>query len=135
MSLSIEDALVYVMVVTASSDAGISDRELRLISSLIERTPALEGFVLDRLEKVANQCIDKVNGEGGIDSVLDLAIGAIPQRLHDTAYALAVEVAVVDLQLPQEELRLLEMIRDRLEVDRLVTAAIEAAARARMRKA
>ena len=135
MSLSIEDALVYVMVVTASSDAGISDRELRLIGNLVERSPALEGFVLDRLESVANGCVDKLNGTTGLEGVLDMAIAAIPKRLQDTAYALAVEVAVVDLQLPQEELRLLEMIRDRLDVDRLVTAAIEAAARARMRKA
>jgi hypothetical protein len=35
--------------------------------------------------------------------------------------------------LPQVELRLLEMVRDRLDVDSLVTAAIEASARARMR--
>lgn len=135
MPLSTEDALVYVMVVTASSDAGISDRELRLIGNLIERSPVLEGFVLDRLEGVANECVDMINGTTGIDGVLDLAVGSIPKRLQDTAYALAVEVAVVDLQLPQEELRLLEMIRDRLDVDRLVTAAIEAAARARMRRA
>lgn len=134
MSLSTEDALVYLMVVTASSDAGISDRELRLIGGLIERSPALEGFVLDRLAQVANDCVDAINGTAGLDGVLDLAIGAIPKRLQDTAYALAVEVAVVDLQLPQEELRLLEMIRDRLDVDRLVTAAIEAAARARKRR-
>jgi hypothetical protein len=66
--------------------------------------------------------------------VLDLAIEAIPQRLHDTAYALAVEVAAVDLKLEQEELRLLEMIRDRTELDRLVTAAIETSARARHRR-
>jgi hypothetical protein len=70
----------------------------------------------------------------GLDGVLDAAVAALPERLHDTAYALAVEVAVVDVQLPQEELRLLEMVRDRLEVDRLVTAAIEASARARMRR-
>lgn len=135
MSLSTEDALVYLMVVTASSDEGISDRELRLIGGLIERSPVLEGFVLDRLEKVANDCIDAINGTTGLEGVLDLAIAAIPKRLQDTAYALAVEVAVVDLQLPQEELRLLEMVRDRLDIDRLVTAAIEAAVRARMRRA
>jgi hypothetical protein len=55
--------------------------------------------------------------------------------LHDTAYALAVEIAVLDVQLPQEELVLLEMVRDRLKVNSLVTGAIEASARARMRKA
>jgi hypothetical protein len=55
--------------------------------------------------------------------------------LHDTAYALAVEVSAVDLRLEQEELRLLEMIRDKLALDGLVAAAIEASARARLRKA
>jgi hypothetical protein len=64
-----------------------------------------------------------------------MVLKAIPARLHDTAYALAVEVAAVDLRLEQEELRLLEMLRDRIETDALVTAAIEASARARLRKA
>lgn len=35
----------------------------------------------------------------------------------------------------RRSLRLLEMLRDKLKVDRLVTAAIEASARARMRRA
>lgn len=134
MALSIQDAIIYVMVVTASSDEGISDHELAVIGSLIERSPVFDGFEMERLEKVANDAVDETNTTG-LDGVLDMAFAVIPKRLHDTAYALAVEVAVVDVQLPQEELRLLEMVRDRLEVDRLVTAAIEASARARMRKA
>ena len=135
MPLSIQDALIHLMVVTASSDSGISGRESGLIGSLIERSPAFAGYEAERLTAVANECIDLINGPAGLDSVLDHAIEALPEKLQDTAYALAVEVAVVDLQLPQEELRLLEMIRDRLTIDRLTTAAIETAARARMRKA
>ena len=133
MSLSVQDALVHLMVVTASSDEGISQHELQVIASLIDRSPVFEGFDLTRLETVANEAVDLTNAIG-LDGVLDAAVAAVPERLHDTAYALAVEVAVVDVQLPQEELRLLEMVRDRLEVDRLVTAAIEASARARMRR-
>lgn len=134
MTLSVQDALVYLMVVTASSDEGISDHELAVIGSLVDRAPVFGGFDKARLEKVANDAVDETNSIG-LDGVLDHAVAAVPKRLHDTAYALAVEVAVVDVQLPQEELRLLEMVRDRLDIDRLVTAAIEASARARMRKA
>ena len=134
MTLSVQDALVYLMVVTASSDEGISDHELAVIGSLVDRSPVFGGFDKARLEKVANDAVDETNSIG-LDGVLDHAVSAMPKRLHDTAYALAVEVAVVDVQLPQEELRLLEMVRDRLDIDRLVTAAIEASARARMRKA
>ncbi|MDB5538802.1 MAG: hypothetical protein JWQ89_529 [Devosia sp.] len=132
MAISVQDALIHIMVVTASSDEGISDRELLVIGNLVARSPVFDGFDPARLEQVANDAVDRTNALG-LDGVLDEAVAAVPKRLHDTAYALAVEVAVVDVQLPQEELRLLEMVRDRLEVDRLVTAAIEASARARMR--
>lgn len=133
MALSIHDALVHIMVVTASSDNGISQHEIDVIGALVGRSPVFEEFDRKRLAEVSNTAVDAVNAKG-LDSVLDEAVAAVPQRLHDTAYALAVEVAVVDVRLPQEELRLLEMLRDRLSTDRLVTAAIEASARARMRK-
>lgn len=134
MSLSPQDALIHIMVTTASSDAAISQQELDRIQQLLGRTPIFADYDRVRLEAVANDCIDVIN-RTGVEPALDSAVDALPDRLQDTAYALAVEVAVVDLHLPQEELRLLEMIRDRLKVDRLVTAAIEAAARARMRTA
>jgi tellurite resistance protein len=51
--------------------------------------------------------------------------------LRETAYALAVEIAAADRRIEPEEMRLLEMIRHQLGVDRLVAAAIERSARAR----
>ena len=66
--------------------------------------------------------------------MVDNALAALPKKLEDTAYALAVEITSVDLHLEQEELRYLEMLRDKLTLDRLTTAAIEVAARARHRR-
>jgi hypothetical protein len=135
MPLSTHDALIHLMVVAASSDMGISPAEIERIDGLIDQSPVFDGFDRSSLTRVANQCVDKVNSGADIETVLDEAVAALPPRLHDTAYALAVEVTAVDLRLEQEELRLLEMIRDRLQLDRLITAAIEAAARARYRRA
>ena len=58
---------------------------------------------------------------------------SLPPRLHETAYALAVEVAAVDLHVEQEELRFLQILRDALNLDPLAIAAIERGARARYR--
>ena len=135
MPLSPQDALIYLMVVTASSDSAMSEKELKRIDGLIGRLPVFEGYDRASLPRVANNCVDLINGSADIEGVLDMAIGALPERLQDTAYALAVEIASVDLRLEQEELRFLEMLRDKLDLDRLVTAAIEAAARARHRRA
>ena len=112
----------------------MTEQELQRIEMLIARLPVFDGYDRGGLAVAASKCADLINGTAGLEGVLEMAIAAIPKRLQDTAYALAVEVAAVDLKLEQEELRFLEMIRDRLELDRLVTAAIEAAARARHRR-
>ncbi len=134
MTSPAHDALIHVMIVAATSDSAITEKELTRIKALIERLPVFDGFDKTRLESVANDCADVLNGPDGLDKVLDNAVAALPVKLQDTAYALAVEVTAVDLFLEQEELRFLELLRDKLSLDRLTTAAIEVAARARHRK-
>lgn len=128
------DALIHLMIVAASSDSAMTEKELSRITALIDRLPVFEGFDKSRLEAVANDCADTLNGPNGLDRVIEEAVAALPVKLQDTAYALAVEVTAVDLHLEQEELRYLEMLRDHLSLDRLTTAAIEVAARARHRR-
>ena len=135
MTFSTQEALIHLMVVAATSDAAVSDRELEVIGSLVRRLPVFDGFDREQLGQVAAEAIDLIKDSSDIEKVLDMILAAIPERLRDTAYALAVDVAAVDLQLSQEELRLLEMIRDKLDLDSLVSAAIETAARARLRRA
>jgi len=134
MILSVQDGLVYLMVVTAAADRALSDKELTRMSMLVERLPIFRDYNRDRLPAVAAECADLLSGIG-IEGVLELVIAKLPKHLHDTAYALAVEIAAADLDVKQEELRWLEMVRDALDIDRLTTAAIEVAARARLRKA
>ncbi|HHB83020.1 MAG TPA: cytoplasmic protein [Devosia sp.] len=134
MTLSAQDGLVYIMVVTAAADHALSNLELNRMSALVKRLPIFEGYDVNRLPEVSAKCADLL-ASVGIEGVLELVIAKLPERLHDTAYALAVEIAAVDLELEQEELRWLEMVRDALVLDRLTTAAIEVAARARLRKA
>ena len=134
-ALSAHEALIHVMVIAASADAKVSDRELEIISRLVTRSPVFDTFERTLLGQVAAQAIDLIKDSSNLEKVLGMVLEAIPPRLHDTAYALAVEVASVDLRLEQEELRFLEMIRDGLNLDGLVAAAIETSARARLRHA
>ena len=134
-ALTSHEALIHVMVIAASADAKVSDRELEIISRLVTRSPVFDTFERTQLGQVAAQAIDLIKDSSNLEKVLGMVLEAIPPRLHDTAYALAVEVASVDLRLEQEELRFLEMIRDGLNLDGLIASAIEASARARLRRA
>lgn len=132
-TVSHHDALIYAMVTLSASDRTMTDRELMKIGDIVNTTPVFRDFDQDRLVTVAEACGEVLQGDDGLSAVLDIIAASVPQRLHDTAYALAVEVAAADLHVEQEELRFLQLLRDRLDLDKLTVAAIERGARARYR--
>ncbi|MDP2619708.1 MAG: tellurite resistance TerB family protein [Hyphomicrobiales bacterium] len=130
-TVSSHSALIYVMVTMSAVDTTMTDAELRKIGSIIKTLPAFKDFDEDELVHEAEACGRLLSQEGGLKEVLDLIARSLPKTHYDTAYALAVEVAAADLSVGQEELRLLQMLRDRLNLDKLTIAAIERGARAR----
>ena len=69
--------------------------------------------------------------ENGLEDALAAIKTALPRKLRETAYAIACDVAAADGEASQEELRILELMRHRLDIDRLIAAGIERGARAR----
>jgi tellurite resistance protein len=128
---SIQEALVYAMVTMSAVDSIISDGELSRIGAIVNQLPVFRGFDVAHLVKTAEKCGNILSEDDGLDTILGVIADALPKKLHETAYALAVEVAAVDRTVGNEEIRFLEMLRDRLALDTLVTAAIERGARAR----
>lgn len=131
--ISTQDALIYVMVTVSAVDTAMNDAELARIGRLTRFLPVFNGFDEERLIPVSRDCAAILGEEEGLTTVLDLVRDVIPQRLHDTAYALAVEVASADMNIRQEEIRFLQMLRDRLHLDKLTCAAIERNVIARFR--
>ncbi|KXF78687.1 cytoplasmic protein [Paramesorhizobium deserti] len=132
--ISPQDALVYIMVTTSAADTRMTDAELSSIGNIVTRLPVFRSFDASRLADLAARCYSLLEDEDGLDRILDIAHDALPERLYDTAYALAVEVAAADLHVEQEELQFLQMLRDRWNLDELTVAAIERSARVRFRK-
>lgn len=126
-----QEALVYTMVTMSAVDRIITDDELRKIGAIVNQLPVFRGFDVDHLVKTAEQCGNILSEDDGLDAILGTIAGALPKKLHETAYALAVEVAAADRIVVNEEIRFLELLRDQLGLDTLVTAAIERGARAR----
>jgi tellurite resistance protein len=128
----IHRALLYIMVVTSAADGDMSDRELSAIGESIRLLPVFADFDTNKIPQIANECVDILEEDSGLDTVLGMARKALnPWRLRETAYALACEIAVMDGPLTKEENRLLDIIRLELELGRLSAAAIERCVRAR----
>jgi tellurite resistance protein len=130
-TISNEQALIYVMVMMSGVEGVVKPEELAEIDILVRTLPVFKSFDRTRIATVAQEAGDILQMKEGMQTVLDLVSDQLPLRLRETAYALAVEVAAVDLAVGKEELRFLAILRDALGLDKLVTAAIERSAIAR----
>jgi tellurite resistance protein len=128
-------ALIYTMVTIIGVDGRIGNAELARIGRLVQTLPAFSGFDADRLTHVAQECGEILQEETGLQTVLALISDGLPPALRETAYALAVEVAIADRNIAREEIRFLAMLRDKLKLSKLATSAIEHAAIARFQSA
>ncbi|MFW2588790.1 tellurite resistance TerB family protein [Sagittula sp. SSi028] len=129
--LSPQDCLVAIMLAVSMSDENIRTAELVKIDSAVNMLPVFANFDTDHVRTMASLVADLFEQEDGLDALFGLIRDNLPERLFETAYALACDVAAADGTLQETELRLLEEIRYELNIDRLHAAAIERGARAR----
>lgn len=131
--LNPHEALIHLMVITSAVDREMTDVELARIGNVLKTWPIFQDFDDWKLIRVAQECQERLQARDGLTLILAEASSALPPRLHDTAYAAAFEVATVDLEMRMEEVRVLELIRDALQLDAQTIDAIERAAKARHR--
>ena len=126
-----QDALVALMIAVSASDEKIRTTELVTIERIVNHLPVFRDYDQDRIAEVSRTVLSLFSEEDGLDALFGLVREALPERLYETAYALACDVAAADGSLREPELRLLEEMRHELDIDRLHAAAIERGARAR----
>jgi hypothetical protein len=127
-------ALIYTMVIVSGAQSRLAEPELSLIGDIVEDLPVFRDFDRDRLPELLDDCAELLSGENGLEETLQAIKALLPAKLRETAYAIACELVASDGAATQEELQLIELLRHRLDLDRLVAAAIERGARALFQK-
>lgn len=130
-NMSAQDCLVALMIAISASDETIRTAELVKIEDAVNILPVFAQYDVDRMRRVSQTVFDLFEQEDGLDALFGLIRENLPERLNETAYALACDVAAADGRIGEPELRLLEEMRYELNLDRLHAAAIERGARAR----
>ncbi|MDE0850955.1 tellurite resistance TerB family protein [Yoonia sp.] len=129
--LTAQDALVALMIAVSASDEDIRTSELVKMTTQINHLPVFAGYDAERLPRASQMVFDLLEQEEGLEALFGLIRDALPEHLFETAYALACDVAAADGRIDGPEARMLEEIRDELNLDRLHAAAIERGSRAR----
>jgi tellurite resistance protein len=126
-----QTALVFTMVLVSAAEGVMTDAELETIGRMVRHLPVFRSFDEERLPAVGRDCAELLKDDDGLDLAFDMISEALPPPLRETAYALACDVAAADGTLADEERRLLDLLRGRLQIDRLVAAALERSTYAR----
>ena len=130
--LDAQEALVCTMVLVAAADGGITDREIGVMSGVVQTLPVFQDFSRERLEVATEAAVDLLGEDDGLTHAGQMIREALEPRLRETAYALACEVVAADRGgSSQPVLRMLELVMAELRLEPLVAAAIERATRAR----
>ena len=129
--MTAQDALVATMIAVSASDENIRTSELVKMSNAINNLPVFAGYDAERLPRMSKMVFDLLEQVDGLEALFGLVRDALPEKLFETAYALSCDVAAADGMIVGPEARMLEEIRDELNLDRLHAAAIERGARAR----
>ena len=130
-SLSAQDALMAVMIAVSAADAQLRTAEMVAIQRIVNHMPVFADYDPDRTRQITQTVFDLFEEEEGLAALFGLIREGLPVRLHETAYALACDMAAADGRLGEVELRMLEEVREELSIDRLHAAAIEWGARVR----
>ena len=129
--LTAQEALIYVMVTTSAVDNEMRDEELRRIDHVVTTLPVFNNFNEQDIVPTAEACAELLGITNGLEIMLGLVKEALPNKLYETAYALAFEIAAVDLDICREEESFLNILQSELGIDNLATTAIERGAKAR----
>jgi len=126
-------ALIYTMVIVSAAESDMPEAELRIIGDIVGDLPVFRDFDQRELANVLNDCTELISRENGLEEILKVIKAALPAKLRETGYAIACDLVASHGEAGQEELRVLELLRHRLNIEPLVAAAIERGARARFR--
>ncbi len=128
-----QKALVSTMVLIAAAEGEMTDSELSMIGRLVSTLPVFRDFQPDSIPEIGRHVALILQKARGVEELVAELQQALDKPLRETAYLLACDVAAADGVAGQEELQVLENLRDWLDLDSLVAAAIERAAAARYR--
>ena len=129
--LSAPEALVLTMVLVAAADGRMSDRGIGTMSGQMQTLPVFHDFTREHLAQATEAAVSLLNEEDGLKHAGALVRKALTPRLRETAYALACEVIAGDQGKKAASFDMLEFVRDELELDPMIAAALERGVRAR----
>ena len=115
------------MTLSAATDGDISDKEINTINFLFTTLPIFKISNNDYLSKKMIECMELTKEEDNFENLIDLINDGLNsnKELKKTAYILALEIMMADLNIADESIRFLEILGLSLNLDNLEISSMK----------
>ena len=115
------------MTLSAAISGDITDKELNVIKYLFTTLPVFENSNNDHLSKKIIESLEVIKSEPNIENITDLINDSLKNNsnLKKTAYIIAIEIMMADLEVTEESYRLLELFENSFGLGNLETSSIK----------
>ena len=118
-----QEAVAGILLAMAYADGLVQPSEIRLLVDSLDRMKLFYGVEPERIEWMTEGIFERVKSIGTIPYVKE-TIPACPKDLHQTVFALAVDMMLVDGVVHEKEKELLAQLQPLLGVPNDLTAKI-----------
>jgi len=111
------EAFAGIMLSAVACDGHISDEEGHSLGTVANRMKLFEQINGQKW----NRMIDRLMGvlkRDGVEALVEKSVDALPEELHDTAFAVACNLVLADQGIEDEEKQYLSMLQRKLGLDR-----------------
>jgi tellurite resistance protein len=105
-----EIAYVGILIIANNSDGNVSDEEARALGTNICRMKMYRDLTGDQIGRIIDRAIGVINRKGFEES-LSLFVQALPEKLHKTVFANAVDLVLADGVVEAEEKEFINDLR------------------------
>ena len=113
------------MTLSSAIDGEISNKEMQFIQTCINNLPIFKTYNSEDLEKTLSMFFELISGDNDPETIIELIDQALDKKNKYIAYALSVEIMMVEENFTNEKLRLLELLEKNFEINDLESASIK----------
>ena len=113
------------MTLSSAIDGEISNKEMQFIQTCINNLPIFKTYNSEDLEKTLSMFFELLSGDNDPETIIDLIDQSLDKKNKYIAYALSVEIMMVEENFTNEKLRLLELLEKNFEINDLESASIK----------
>ena len=113
------------MTLSSAIDGEISNKEMQFIQTCINNLPIFKNYNSEDIEKTISMFFELLSGDNDPETIIELIEQALDKKNKHIAYALSVEIMMVEENFTNEKLRLLELFEKNFEINDLESTSIK----------